>query len=104
MKEYVLSSVQKLRLRLDQWVNGDLIDVYWDGEKLTVAEARYCTAGDPHGISEVSAAAWLHYAIPVEHAGSGPHAVRAVLVKRHPRVACDIVLTDVELVVRYGSN
>ena len=94
----------ELRLRLDQWVRGDVVDVYWDGEKLGDAVVRYCRAGDPIGISEVSAAAWLHFAIPLGQAGRGRHTVRAVLVKRHPRIACDILLTDVELLVRYAAK
>ncbi len=94
----------ELRLRMDQWVRGDVVDVYWDGQKLGDAEVRYCRAGDPNGISEVSAAAWLHFAIPLGQVGSGRHTVRAVLVKRHPRIACDILLTDVELLVRYAAK
>lgn len=90
-----------LRLRLDQWVRGDLVRVRWDGAELGELESRYCYAGDPHRLSDASAAAWLGVAISPGQAGPGRHLVEIVLDRRHPQLACDLVLTDVELLIRY---
>lgn len=94
----------ELRLRLDQWVRGDRIRVWWDGVEREEAEVRYCRAADPLGLAEVSAAAWLCWRLEPAEAGLGPHTVKVVLAERHPQVVCDLVLTDVELVIRYGPT
>ena len=59
---------------------------------------------DPHGISDVSGAVWLSKQLDPSEVSAGIHAVEVALVKRHPRLACDLVLTDVELVVRYDQE
>ena len=91
----------ELRVRLDQWVRGDEVRICWDGDELEDPQIRYCSISDPHQIADVSGAAWLCFPLEPERVPQGPHQVEVALVTRHPQLACDLVLTDVELVVRY---
>ncbi len=104
----------ELRVRLDQWVVGDRVRVFWDEKELEAPEIRYCALDNPHPpggafqsppgirrISDVSSAAWLCFPLHPSEVEQGPHKVRVGLIERHPQLACDIVLTDVEVVVRY---
>ncbi len=91
----------ELRVRLDQWVRGDVVGASWDGRQLPGPEVRYCTINDPHRIGDVSAAAWLCFAMNPAEVGQGTHEVKVALVERHPQLACDLILTNVELVLRY---
>lgn len=92
----------ELRLHLRDWVRGDEVAVRWDGRELSAPVVTY--AADPLGIAAVSPAAWLRYPIAPSAAGRGRHLVEVVLRRRHPQLACDLVLTDVELVVAYGER
>ncbi len=93
-----------LRVRLDQWVRGDRVRVWWDGVEKDAPEIRYCTRDDPQRLSGVAAAAWLLWKLePAEIAG-GLHRLRVALAERHPQVAADVVLTDAELVVTYAAE
>ena len=94
----------ELRIRLDQWVKGDVVRVSWDGTALDHPDIRYCMINDPHSISDVSGAAWLCYALDPARGSIGSHTVQVVLEKRHPQLACDLVLTDVELVIKYEQE
>jgi len=94
----------QLRLRLDEWVKGDVVEVFLDGSKLGEPRVEYCLAGQVHPISGASPSVWFYYDMRPEDVAQGGHAVKAVLVARHPQVACDIVLTDVELVVGYERD
>ena len=94
----------ELRVRLDQWARGDEVRVRWDGVEQRRLETRYCAVGDPHRISDVSGAAWLCCALSPEQAATGPHRVEVILDARNPHVACDVTLTDVELVIRYSRT
>ena len=89
----------ELRVRLDQWVRGDVVRVQWDGLQLEHPTVRYAT----DGISDVSAAVWLCHTLSAAQVGLGQHRVDVSLETRNSRVACDIVLTDVELVIRYPA-
>ena len=91
----------ELRVRLDQWVDGDLVRLRWDGQRTAEPEVRYCMKDDPHRISDVSGAAWLCVPLAPEQAAPGGHTGEVVLECRHPQVARDIVVTDVEVLVRY---
>ncbi len=91
----------ELRLRLDQWVAGDQVQVKWRGTTLAEPEVRYDTSADPHQISDVSAAAWLCWPLESDQVATGANSVEVILKNRNPKVACDIVLTDVELAVRF---
>ena len=89
-----------LRLRLSEWVQGDIVDVWWDGVKLQNAEVRYCNLSQSHKISDVSSAVWLCFVMQPTEIEVGKHKVKVVLGERHPQLASDITLTDVELVIR----
>ncbi len=91
----------ELRLRLDQWVTGDTVKVYWDGNELNNRAIRYCMINDPHGVSDVSGAVWQSYLLTPDEVPSGSHTVKSILQTRNPQLACDMVLTDVELVIAY---
>ncbi|MBT5872725.1 MAG: family 10 glycosylhydrolase [Candidatus Latescibacteria bacterium] len=100
VKSYTPESLV-LRLRLDQWVRGDHVLVLWDGIELANPNIEFCKISDPQGISAVSAAIWQSYALDPSIVSAGNHTVQAVLKHRNPQVACDLVLTDLELVIRY---
>jgi len=91
----------ELRVRLDQWVRGDEVQVRWDGVELEEPEMRYCSISDPNRIADVTGAVWVCFALEPEGVPPGNHQVEVALVRRHPQLACDLVLTDVELVVCY---
>ena len=91
----------ELRVQLAQWVKGDLVHVYWDGSKLEDLDASY---GSPGHISDVSGAVWLCCQMDRSKVAVGPHKVKVTLSERNPKVVCDIVLTDVELVIRYPEE
>ena len=90
-----------LRLRLQEWVAGDQIRCCWDGNVLADPDISYCHDGDPHPISDVSSAAWHSFALTADQAARGLHRLDVVLLQRHPQLACDLLLTDVEVVIRY---
>ncbi len=93
----------ELRVRLDQWVVGDRVRVIWDGSELANPTVSYSMNVWSH-VSDVSSAAWLSFEMGTAEVGQGNHDVQVVLDERNPRVAADIVLTDVELVLRYGKS
>ena len=109
--------VLQLRLRLNEWVKGDVVQTWWDGEKLGPPEMAYCRLDDPsppggafqplprwRDLAEVSSAVWLTWDLSAAAVPPGEHAVRVDLHERHPQVASSLTLTDVELVVRYRQN
>ena len=91
----------QLRVRLDQWVKGDVVRVLWDGKERVDPEIRYCSINDPHHISDVSGAAWLCFVLKPADVETGLHRVKVVLETRNPQLTPDVVLTDVELVITY---
>ena len=99
-----------LRLRLENWFDGDAVRVNWDGVELHDLETRYHIEEDgtanPFGapVMDWSGAVWLSTDLTAQEAGKGAHTVKAVLERRNPRLAVDIILTDVELVIRYGES
>ncbi len=93
----------ELRVHLGDWARGDEVAVRWDGEELPAATVTYDTTGDRHGLSGVHAAAWLRFALSPGQVKRGRHLVEVILRQRHPQLTCDLVLTDVELVVAYSE-
>ena len=93
-------SSAELRIRLQEWVKGDNVEICWDGRRMDNPDVHYCRFQDPHGPSEVSSAVWLRFQLA--ECAAGPHEVKVALVERHPQLACDLVLTDVELVIRHN--
>ena len=107
-------TVLQLRLRLNQWVEGDTVLTWWDGERLGEPVIDYCKLENPsppggafqplprwRDISEVSSAVWLSWDFTESGLSPGAHAVRVALRERNPRIAAALTLTDVEFVVRY---
>jgi hypothetical protein len=56
---------------------------------------------DPHHISDVSSAVWQRYTLTPVQAAAGRHTVQIILKRRHPQLACDLVLTDVEVMINW---
>ena len=100
----------ELRVRLEEWVKGDVVRLLWDGVERDKVERRYHIqenqAGNPFDapISEVSSAVWLCAAMAAEEVAQGRHCVEVALQERHPKLRADMVLTDVELVIAYGRE
>ncbi len=100
----------ELRVRLEEWVKGDLISVFWDGTERDNIEIQYHiengSAADAFAdyVTDVSDAVWLRSELSPSEVATGPHQVRIVLQERNPKLDCDIVLTNVELVIRYGEG
>ncbi len=103
-----------LRLRLNQWVKEDRIEVQWDGETLAAPEISYCRLEDPappggafqppprwRELSDQSSAVWLSWNFTGSAIASGEHAVRVALRERNPQIAVPLTLTDLEFVLRY---
>ena len=107
-------TVLQLRLRLNEWVEGDTVLTWWDGERLGEPVIDYCRLENPsppggafqpiprwRDISEVSSAVWLSWDFTESGLSPGAHAVRVALRERNPRIAAALTLTDVEFVGRY---
>ena len=100
----------ELRVRLEEWVKGDVVRLLWDGVERDEVEQRYHIrenqAGNPFcaPISEVSSGVWLCSAMAAEEVAQGRHCVEVALQERHPKLRADMVLTDVELVIAYGRE
>jgi len=90
-------------VRLEQWVKGDQVSVSWDGQPLQNVQVRYCKVTDPKDISDVTPNVWLCFAMQTDQVSQGEHDVQVVLVERHAQLACELILTDVEFVVRYSD-
>lgn len=56
---------------------------------------------DTGDISDVGAAVWMYDTLTMGLVTIGVHTVEVVLEKQNPKVASDIVLTNVELVIQY---
>ncbi len=93
----------ELRIRLDEWIHGDDVQVTWDGAELASPQITYSPGPGPI-ISDVSSTVWQSYTLTPEQAPPGDHKVKVILRERNPRLISDIVLTDVELVVRFGTR
>jgi hypothetical protein len=90
----------ELRIRLDEWVKGDIVRVLWDGLELADPRITYIHDRRP-AISDVTSSVWQSYLLPPDQVPVGTHKVKVILVERNPRVNSDIVLTDVEVSLRY---
>ena len=52
----------------------------------------------------MSAAAWHCFPLTVQQTTTGHHRIEVTLLNRHPQLACDLVLTDIELVIHYRHD
>ena len=99
----------ELRLRLADWVKGDVVRVYWDGVEIDTLETHYHVQIDSYAnslrapVSDVGTAVWLRTGLSRAQAGQGAHRVKVALSERNPRISGDLVLTDVELAITYGD-
>ena len=97
----------ELRIRLEEWMKGDVVRVLWDGAERDDMQSGYHPAHDNYAnpfaspVSDVSDAVWLTCRLDPSKVSKGLHAVKVVLVQRHPQVDSDVVLTDVEVAVKY---
>ncbi|MFH1567053.1 MAG: hypothetical protein ABIL09_03570 [Gemmatimonadota bacterium] len=94
----------ELRVRLHEWVEGDVVVVRWDGQELDRGTVTYDLTGDATGAPRVSGDVWLRFALVPSRIARGAHRVEVALRQRHPQLACDLVLTDVELAVAYSQT
>ena len=94
----------ELRLRLHEWVEGDEVAVRWDGEELAPGTVTVDLTGDPGGVSRISGDVWLRFPLAPARVARGTHQVETVLRRRHPQLACDLMLTDVELAVAHSQS
>jgi hypothetical protein len=92
----------ELRLRLEEWVRGDIIRVLWDGTELENFQVNYSQVGFAHGY-DVSNSTWLSTVMNTDLAVKGKHRVKVVLAERNARLDADLMLTDMELVVRFSA-
>jgi hypothetical protein len=90
----------ELRLRLEEWVVGDRVRVKWDGVDLPAPAIAY--SQDP--IADVASAVWLSHPLSPQQASRGEHQVQVILDERNPHLASDLILADVEVVLRYGHS
>ena len=93
----------ELRVRLDEWVKGDVVLVLWNGVELPDPRTTYIHGGTP-AITDVSGSVWQSYRLTPDQVPVGTHKVKVILAERNPRVGCDIVLTDVEVALRYAEG
>ena len=93
----------RLRVRMEEWVVGDQVEVMWDGEFLPDAKVEYAIERSHMG-DAVSGVVWQSYDLAREQVAKGQHKVKVVLRRRNPHIIPDMTLTDVELVVRYGEG
>lgn len=107
-------TVVQLRLRVNEWTAKDAVRVGWDGEELEAPQIDYCRLDDaspPGGaflplprwrdIGEGSSAVWLSWDLTEAGVSVGEHTVRIAVQERNAQVGVPLILTDVELVVRY---
>ena len=93
----------ELRVRLEEWVRGDVVRLLWDGIEVENSQVSYSQVRSEHGY-DISNAVWLSKELSPESVCVGGHQVKVILTERNPRMACEIVLTDVELVIRYDES
>ena len=100
----------ELRVRLEQWVKGDVVRLVWNGQKRDNVETSYhIEEGIPGNIFaapiyDATTNVWLRSDLRPAEVAKGPHEVKVVLEERHPKLVSDIVLTDVELVISYAKR
>jgi peptidoglycan/xylan/chitin deacetylase (PgdA/CDA1 family) len=99
----------ELRVRLQDWLKGDEVRIEWDGDEVTDLDWKYENVNDPYAnqfaspVSDVSDVVWLSKFLSVDVVTPGTHQVKVALVTRNPLIESDIVVTDVELVVRFAD-
>ena len=90
----------ELRIRFDQWVKEDRINIYLDQKIIEPDQIEYTDHDSKRGAS-VSPNVWMRFDLTNTGFVKGTHEVKIVLIERTAMVTSDIIVTDVELVVRY---
>ena len=103
----------ELRIRLQDWLKGDKVIVELNGCELSGFDTQYEHKANPDPVyayanqsvfpvSDVTDTAWLSKDIELDQIICGINKVKVVSVKRNELIESDIVLTDVELVVKFS--
>ena len=92
----------ELRVRLDEWVKGDVVEVTLDGVALSDPTITYTDVMNRMGW-KVSGTVWQSYTLSAAHVPAGNRKIKVILRERNALLESDIELTDVELVVRYAD-
>ena len=102
----------ELRIRLQDWLKGDKVKVELNGQAISGFNTEYEHKANPDPVyayanqsefpvSDVTDTVWLSKDIGLDQIEYGINNVKVVSVKRNNLIESDIVLTDVELVVRF---
>ena len=110
-------SALTLRLRLNEWLDGDAVQVWWADGELPAPAISYCRLENPNPpggafappprwrtIADWSSAVWLSWDLRAAQVASGKQSVRVALLERNAQVDAPLQLTDVELVVQYEET
>ena len=98
----------ELRIRLQDWLKGDKVKVELNGCELSGFDTQYEPTNDQYAnqfaspVSDVTDTVWLSKDIELDQIICGINKVKVVSVKRNELIESDIVLTDVELVVKFS--
>ena len=98
----------ELRIRLQDWLKGDKVKVELNGCELSGFDTQYEPTNDQYAnqfaspVSDVTDTVWLSKDIELDQIVCGINKVKVVSVKRNELIESDIVLTDVELVVKFS--
>ena len=106
-----------LRLRLNEWLPGDSVQVWWSEKELPAPEIEYCRLENPNppggafqppprwrAIADWSTAVWLSWKLEAGQVVTGKQTVRVAVKERNAQVDAPMILTDAELVVRYEQE
>jgi hypothetical protein len=107
----------KLRMRINDWLDGDAVQVWWADAELPAPEIGYCRLDNPNPpggafqppprwrtIGDWSTAVWLCWDFDPSQVATGKQSVRVALRQRNAQVDAPLILTDVELVIRYKGT
>ncbi len=98
----------ELRIRLQDWLKGDKVKVELNGQEISGIDTKYEGSYDKYAnqfaspVSDVTDTVWLSKDLDLDQIEYGINYVKVVSVKRNELIESDIVLTDVELVVRFN--
>ena len=80
-----------LRVRMEEWVVGDDVEVAWDGDPLPDPHIEYTDVRSYTG-DRVSGVVWQSYTLDPERVPMGEHTVKVVLRHRNPHIIPDMTL------------
>ena len=102
----------ELRIRLQDWLKGDKVKVELNGSEISGFNTQYEHKANPDPVyayanqsefpvSDVTDTVWLSKDISIDEILYGINKVKVVSVKRNPLIESDIILTDIELAVKF---